>query len=670
LSSSSIPGTNQPPVSFPGIVSGINYDAIIQKLTSLTLSPETQLNNQLTSLNAANTELIKINTLFQCVQAALGDLSDPTLFDSWNALSSNLAVATAQGIPSATSVAGTYTINCATVATATSVLSCTFAGHNINDLITSGPYAGQASNTVPLIDSYAAITPSDGSAGQGSITVDGQVIKYNVNTQSLNAVLASINAAVDSTYDASFNISDVNGTIQVTGSKPITLGSATDSGNLLQVLKLDQAQVNNSGAGPYTVSGTSGVGGLDLAGSLNSGTDSGFNTPVTSGTFTINGVSITVSASGDNLNSILQKINSSNAGVNATYNAATNEIQLISTATGPQSIVLGAPGDSSNFLSAAGLTSGSGASTTLGQQAYVQIQNPSGSVSNIYSASNTITTAIPGVSLTLTASTSTPFTVSVSQNTSNLVGAINNFVSAYNAAISEINNATAAPIITSQQAGSAAGPTTPIGGGVLWGNADVSNIKNALTDLVSGFFGSGGQQYNSLQTIGLSFGSTFQVATTGNNSGQNGNGGQNSGTSNSAVQSTTYAGTDGTLDALDSSKFLAALAASPSQVEAVLQGANGLANGLGTYLTGVTGFPTLLNNGPVGIAPHVSIIQGFEEFNSDNITNIQQQIAQITNNANMQANQLRSEFVNTETQLAGFQALQSQLAGFFKSSGS
>ncbi len=35
----------------------------------------------------------------------------------------------------------------------------------------------------------------------------------------------------------------------------------------------------------------------------------------------------------------------------------------------------------------------------------------------------------------------------------------------------------------------------------------------------------------------------------------------------------------------------------------------------------------------------------------------------------MQADQLRAEFVQTETTLAGYQALQQQLGSFFKSSG-
>ena len=676
MSSSSIPGTNVPPVSFPGIVSGINYDAIIQKLTALTLAPTTQLNNQLASLNAANTELIKINAMFQSVQNALGDLSDPTIFDSWNAISSNTSVATAQGIPSATAISGTYTINCASVATATSISSNPAAGHNITDALTSGTYAGQASDGTatggpPLSDSYAAITPSNGSTGQGTITVDGQQIKYNVDGQSLNQILANIQSAVvGSGYDSSFTINDTGGTIHISGSKPITLGSATDQGNLLQVLKLDQAQIDNSGSGPYTVTGTSGVGGLNQGGGFTGGTSENYTTPVTSGYFTINGVKINVSASGDNLASVLAKINSSAAGVQATYNAATNEITLTSSTTGPQSIVLGATGDTSNFLSASGLT-GSGVTQTIGQQAYVQVQNPSGTVSNVYSSSNTITNAIPGISLSLTSNTSTPFSVTVSQNTGTAVTAINSFVSAYNAVITEINNATRAPVVTSTTPGSSSG-SQALGAGVLWGNSDVGNLKNELTDMISGFFGNSNSNYNSLSSIGLDFGDSFQVLTSGNNSDSSGDTGgtQSGGTGSSGISQTTYEGTDGTLESLNTATFLTALQSDPSDVESILQGANGLTNTLGTYLSSVTGSPTLLNSGPAGNVPTISVMSGFEEQNTDNITNIQQQIAQITDNANMQADSLRSQFVNTETQLAEFQALQSQLSSFFKSSGS
>lgn len=672
--SSQVPGTNVPPISFPGISSGIDYNSIINKLTSLTLSQNVTLNQQIATLNAANAELIKINNLFESVQNALGALSNPDLFNAYSATSSNSSVLTAQGITGQVATPGTYTIDSVTTATATSVTSSATAGHSIRDNITQGPYAGLPSDgsggNVPLIDSYAAVTPSNGSGSAGTVTVDGIQVSYNVNTDSLTAILNRIQTAVR-TYDPSFTIGYNGATDQivVNGSKPITLGSANDQGNLIQVLKLDQAQINNSGPGPYQVLGTSGVGGINQAAALNGNTYAGFKgTGVSSGFFTINGVAITVDSTGDNVASILAKINASSAGVTASYNYANNQITLTSKTTGAQSIVVGASGDTSNFLSEAGLTTASGATTSLGQQAKIVLQNPNGSTSTIYSNSNQVTAAIPGMQLNLLSNTATPFTVSVSQDSSNLVSAVNSFISAYNSTVTEIGNATQPPVVTGTAPGSSATNSQAVGAGILWGNSDVTSIKDTLTALVSGFFGSG-SSYNSLASIGLSLSDSFSTYTTSNN-GTTGNGGTvQSGQTGQAIQSTTYQGTDGTFQALNTSTFSAALAANASAVQAIFQGSSGLTTQLGTYLTGVTGAPTLLNAGSVGTIPTVSIVQAFENTNTANITSIQEQVQQITDSANLQADGLRAEFVQTESQLAGYQGLQSQLAGFFKSSG-
>src|SRR5690242_15978636 len=92
---SSIPGTNLPPISFPGIASGIDYNSIISKLTSLTLAPTTQLNQQVATLNAANAELIKINGLLSNVQSSLNGLSMSAIYNAISATSSNTGVLTA-----------------------------------------------------------------------------------------------------------------------------------------------------------------------------------------------------------------------------------------------------------------------------------------------------------------------------------------------------------------------------------------------------------------------------------------------------------------------------------------------------------------------------------------------------------------------------------------------
>ena len=107
---SGVSGTNTPPISFPGISSGIDYNSIIQKLTSLTLEQNVGLNAQMTTLSNANMELIKINSLFASLQSALTALSQPNLFNAYDALSSNTNVATAQGLPSVAATPGTYVI--------------------------------------------------------------------------------------------------------------------------------------------------------------------------------------------------------------------------------------------------------------------------------------------------------------------------------------------------------------------------------------------------------------------------------------------------------------------------------------------------------------------------------------------------------------------------------
>ena len=669
MSTSQIPGTNIPPVSFPGIVSGIDYNSIIQKLTALTLAPTTQINQQIATLNAANLELIKINNLLSSVQTALGALSQPNIYDAVSATSTNLAAIVASGIAGGNAVPGVYTIDSVQTATPTSVLSNTAAGHAITDLLpaTAGIYAGQASNTVPLVDSYAAITPTNGSGSTGSVTIDGVSVNYDVNTQSLNTILANIQTAVQA-YDPSFTASlNASGAVVLSGSKPITLGSANDQGNLLDVLRLSGAQINNTG--PTTgVTGTAGVGGINQAVSFDStGTNAGFVTPVTSGNFTINGVSISVSATGDNLASVLAKINTSNAGVIATYNAQTGGISLTNKSSGAQSIIVGSSSDTSNFLTAVGLTSAAGATTTVGQQSQVVVANPSGGSTTYYSNSNTVTTAIPGVSLQLTGNTTSPFTVTVAQDNSQLVNALNTFVSAYNSAVTEINSATQAPIVLQAAQGTALpGQVAPaVGGGILFGVDSVTNLKDQLTNIVSGFLGSGSfGGYNSLSQIGLQTSSAFSQLSYNSQATQPGSTGQQ------AVNTTTFQGTDGTLQPLNVTTLDAALAANPNAVQDLLNGAQGLTNQLGSYLTYATGLPTLLNNGIVGTVPPVSLLQTFQNQNTNQITQLQSQVSQIQDNANQQANTLRQEFVQTEATLAQYQSLQSQLAGFFNGSSS
>lgn len=668
---SSIPGTNVPPVSFPGIASGIDYNSIIQKLTSMTLAPTTQLNQQIATLNAANAELVKINGLLSDVQDSLNGLSASALYNAVSATSSNTGVLTASGISGSTATPGTYTINSVTLATATQVVGSVLAGHSERDAL-----GGSTGDAVALADSYAAITPSNGSGTQGSVTINGVTVTYNVASDSLQTIFANINSAVQAaTGDASFSIGFVGSTdtVQITdANNQISLGSANDQGNLLQVLRLDQAQVVN-GASSGSVTATAGVGGINQAlefNSTNSGgtaTNANYVTAVTSGSFTINGVSVSVDATKDNLASVLKRINASSAGVLATYDSSTGKITLTNKSTGATGIVLGASGDTSNFLSATGLTAANGATTTIGTQASLTFQDSGGSTHTVFSNSNTVTTAIPGVQLNLLSSNASPFQVTVSQDSTQLVTAINTFVSAYNTAINEINTATATPVVPQSATGSSVGvpQTKAVGGGVLFGNMDVETIKDELVNMVSSYLPNA-SGYTSLSQLGVTLTSSFtQLAANSPTSGSSSS--TSTGAQGNAVTTQTVDGTDGQI-VFDPSKLAQAFLANASAVQNLITGSQGMVTQMGTYLTGVTGLPTQTESGFLGTIPSVSLITGFENTNDSQITSIQTQIQQIQDNANQQADALRAEFVSTESTLAGYQALQQQLSGFFKSS--
>ncbi len=78
---------------------------------------------------------------------------------------------------------------------------------------------------------------------------------------------------------------------------------------------------------------------------------SGITTTIEAGTFTINGVQFNVDPNTQSLNTVLANINSSAAGVTATYNAVTDKITFANATPGDTALInFGADNDTSNFL--------------------------------------------------------------------------------------------------------------------------------------------------------------------------------------------------------------------------------------------------------------------------------------------------------------------------------
>jgi len=664
------------PVSFPGIASGIDYNSIIEKYTADTLLQEKPDIAQVNNLSAQNTAILKITDLIGAVQDSLTALSNPALFDAYKATvgntSSGSPAATATQIVGQTPVAGTYVINAQTAATETSIVN--------------NPQANAALNTTTaaLDAAGTSITPTNGSAANGIFTINGIALNYDVTVQTAAAIVSEINVALNSSDGGSATL-NANGTVTLTG--VTSIGSGADSGNLEQVLKLDTAQLTPSGPpGQFDVTSSSPIAGLNPNELLASSDNAGFATAVTSGTFTINGVQLTINAATATLGDVISQINSSAAGVTATYNAETSSFSLTAKNPGPQSILLGAGSDTSNFLAAAGFTANgpiTAGTTTAGTQASLVYTNQQGVETTVFSATNDFTNAIPGIDLNVGTSGgsfgSTLYTVTVASDPTQAETAINAFITAYNAVLVVLNKDTAAPTV---QAGTDAttgtSTSSSAGGGVLYGNYQISGLRDQLVGLVSGFIPSGSQAYNSLQSVGILLDTNSQEV--GADSDDSTDADTSKDTTTGANNSFTVNATSGQLQALDVTSFAAAYANDSSAVANLftlapqlsgtqadappVAGATyGFSYLMGSTLANIDGLASFLNNAVVTPDNLANVLlTNITDSNNQQIDSIQQQIAIINKEATQQADNLRTQFTASESQIAELQALQSQIA--------
>ncbi len=720
-----------PPVTFPGIASGIDYNAIIQKYTSATQAAEVPYQDQINNLTKANAEILRIQNLLGAVQDSLTALSTVGTFQAYTATPSVTGVATATQIKGQNAVPGTYQILSQTAATSSQIVNDSNANAQLT-LVAEG-FGAPANATVPPATALSAIgasvTPTNGTlpngqpATNGVITINGVQISYNIS-ESVQGILNSINAAgagVQASYNANGTV-----TLAATTNAGLSVGSASDVGNLEQVLHLDTAQdvtpaagtlvgAVASGSNTITVSSATGytagetltldagqptqenvtvqsiagnvvtltanttqnhangaavtpqeyatssspIVGINQFATFNSSGNAGFATAVTSGTFTINGVQITINAGTQSVNDVLTLINQSAAGVTASFDTNTDNIVLTNNTPGNQNILLGSGTDTSNFLGVSGLSNATGLhpTTTTGTQASLTYLGPTGAPVTIYSATDDFNSVIAGIDLKVTASSATPYTLTVANDPTQAEKAIGSFVTAYNAAMNELNAATQPPQITTSidQTTGSTDSQQATGGGLLYKNFEVVQLRNQLVQSVSGLIPSGSTSYNSLQSIGLKLDTSSVSAGT-----QDASDATNK-TDDSSLQNLTS--TSGQLQALDVTTFAAALAANPTAVQNLFSStAGGLAQSLGTQLTLATGLPTFLANGLADSVPSQSLLNTVEDSNQLQIDALQQQVSLIDSEAVSQANELRAQFSASETQIAELQALQSQIA--------
>ena len=502
-------------ISFSGLGSGLDTASWVEALVSVKQQDVTTLKTKLTEQQASKTTLNTTRSAVSSLRTAIEKLTDTKfggtfdLFGQSSAVSSNDEVFTATASSSAKRQS--YDITVQQLATYTKAVSSQ-AASSVADGTTSLKSLG--------------IT-------KGSVTAYVNGHKHTVNISdddTLSDLIARMSEAgikMEIDEDGVLNLSAQN------EGDTIHIGTTTDSSNFASIVGLNR---NEDG----TYSSTNAVYKATVASKLTS-PDSGFNTQITAGTFTIGDATFTIDEN-TTLASLISQINSNDkAQAYANWDDTTGKLSITSKKEGASYINIEA--GTSNFTDVMGFTVsewdeeggvvGSRLLTEvqeIGKNAILSING-----TNVISTSNTVTSDVSrleGVTINLKRANTEEdgtTTLDVSQNADGLKDAVKGFVSAYNNFIEQIDTVTAQ-------------------GAEFHGESSLTSLKNTVRSYANGTNNVNGGVYKLLSEIGIS------VA------------GADSSNLNSDTNSLSF----------DEEKFMQALEENPDSVKAILAGDNSI----------------------------------------------------------------------------------------------
>ncbi|MFQ3611821.1 MAG: flagellar filament capping protein FliD [Fimbriimonadales bacterium] len=426
-------GGNLTGINFSGLATGIDSEAIIQKLAELQARPLQRLMVRKSELQARMSAFDQFRGLINNLQTAAGALSTRNAFTIVRANSSDSQVATLTG--STDALPGTYDVRVRRLAQAHKIVS----------------------------DAHTSATADLGVNGQ--IMVNGKVVSISA-TDTLTSVASKINAA-NAGVTASILRADsgqfyLTLTANETGENS-RIQLAEVGGNLILVpsLKLvsyDQfvrEQRDNSAFSMRFRNSTNPV-----------GTELNLQSPP-SGTIQINGIGVNLDLATDSLTTIVGKINSAGIpGVTAsleteTVNGTTFQKIKITGSSGTPTFV-----DDNNILTNLGILQ------NQYQQELVQAQDAEFTIDGFQfrRSRNTIDDAIQGTTITLhSADVDNPkrATLTLTRDTEATRNTVNNFVNAFNSLVDFLKQ-------------NASIDRDSLRTGPLFGDTTVGNIRDGL----------------------------------------------------------------------------------------------------------------------------------------------------------------------------------------------
>ena len=464
-------------ISFSGLVSGIDTDSIISKLMSIEQRPISMLSIERSKLTAKSEAYKSINTKLAALDTAAFELTKNTVVNAKKISSSDTAKLTVTS--TASSADDSFSVDIVNLASASIARTKNAAGY-ANGI-------GSLSKTIT--GSYVYDTAVTSNTGEAATTANGgtKIITLNLNNRLKQSVTGgnfyvngkeiTVDIVNDTMGDvlekirttAGTNISKVSydqttGKVALESASPIVLSSG--SSNFLSAMKLDVSPIG------ATRSTTGSISGIQADAKLDDATNNFAQAITADGVLKINGVSISYQKSADTINNVITRINSSNAGVKASYDTENDQFVLVSTNFGNSAINIDISSDTGNLAKALGIATSSGDSSaqTLGTSANYKING-----ANYYSNSNTITNPAgkTGITMNLLGVSTTAVNVSVSLDTQPTIDAMQSFVDQYNTLVDYIDDATAYDA-TNKKAST------------LTGDSTVTRLKSSLDSYLMG----------------------------------------------------------------------------------------------------------------------------------------------------------------------------------------
>ena len=260
---------------------------------------------------------------------------------------------------------------------------------------------------------------------QQQTTVNSQNAAFGTISSDLTTLQADVKTLQDPSFYDSRAAQTSDSTIATaTAASGATIG--TYSFNISQLATA--SQIYNTSKVSQILAPNGNIGNVTIG-------TAGFSTPVTAGTFTVDGASVTISAS-DSLQAVFNNISTATQGkVTASYDQTSDTITL--TGSGTSQIILGSATDTSNFLQVAQLynTGAAGPVTSASALGHVQL--------NATLSNANLLTAITGDSTGAGAFTINGVTINYNTSTDNLndvLSRITNSAAGVTATYDSLNN--------------------------------------------------------------------------------------------------------------------------------------------------------------------------------------------------------------------------------------